>query len=240
MRSLFKTMKGTLLTLAAVAVLGCASAGKPSGTVHDKETTVTLPAPSSDPFEGVFPPAWHVGDRWRVSMSSVFRHAGEQDVRTLVYDFLVEEAPEGDEGVFLVRIKSATLPRVNWLGKYRKRPFSFVGLEDPGGNPVPPSSHDNGEGPFVGTTWEGFLKDFPIMPAVPRLGVTPLTSKKPELTQEIARTPEGLRFTLVDGPLRSVIEWKRGAPWWSSLEWTDPHRLGEPPYPSAKLLPSGT
>ncbi len=237
-------MKGVPFVLAALVSHGCMPADKPSATSLVKETTATMPTPSSDPFEGVFPPLWRVGDRWRATMSSeVNNKTGnpKRFFRNVVFDFRVEDVPEGDDGFFLVRIKSADISSVNWVGKYRKKPFSFVRLEDQSGRAVPWSDADNGESPFVGLTNEGFLKDFPIMPTVPRLGVTPFIFKKNvPIAQQVERTPDGLRFTLVEGHLTSVIEWKRGAPWWSSLEWTDPLRLGDPPYPSGVLLPSGT
>jgi len=72
--------------------------------------------------------------------------------------------------------------------------------------------------PYLGGEWGRFIKDFPAMPTVPRLGIVPFVLDRGPVTQEIERTAEGLRFTLLQTTLRVVITWKRGAPWWLSLE----------------------
>lgn len=201
---------------------------------------MTVPTAPSDPFEGVFPPRWRVGDRWRVTMSSDAPDKTgnpKRFFRNRVFDFRVEEVPEGDEGFFLVRIKSDGTPKVDWIGKYRNKAFSFVRLEDERGEAVPWHQADNGASPCIGDTPEGYLKDFPMMPPLPRLGVTPfIFEKNVAMAQDIERTVDGLRFTIIgEHGFRSLIEWKRGAPWWSSVERNVP--LGDPPFPSGRLLP---
>jgi hypothetical protein len=59
------------------------------------------------------------------------------------------------------------------------------------------------------------------MPAPPWLGESTYFSSfgRPTWVQTVERTAEGLRFTvaLANGGRKSVMDWKRGSPWWSSV-----------------------
>jgi hypothetical protein len=204
-----------------------------------KEIAVTPRAIPQDPFEGVFPPAWKAGDKWRVSMKTQF---GDPNVAMpnyrrpfgdLVFEFQVLSVPQEDDGVYLVDIQSKN-PTHHYVAQYRKNPFSFVRLDDQLNPDFTRFTESNSCLPHVGLL-DRIIQDFPAMPQVPRLGVTPfLRLGRIPAAQEIEATGEGLRFTITAPNFQSVMTWKRGAPWWSTVE-----RGGMSPLGSQEFLGSG-
>jgi hypothetical protein len=227
--------------LLAAGCLGLAACEAHVEVEKVKETTMAQDTSPKDPFEGVFPPAWKVGDRWRVTMKTEDMNARYAARRwtgpsfvDVVFDFRVLELPASDGGVFLVDVECKP-ERLHFLGKYRKTPFSFVRLEDERGKSVSMTDETNPPLPYLGQPWDKFIKAFPAMPWTPHLGITPFVFDKAPAAQEIERTADGLRFTISATYVRVVITWKRGAPWWSSVEQT---AFGIPVLPP-QLLGSG-
>jgi len=226
--------------LMALCLVGCHTPADNVKNAQDPtEVIIARETSPQDPFEGVFPPAWKVGDRWRVSMKTevpavpVKSPMWERTFADVVFDFRVLSVSSSDDGVFEIDIQSKE-EGLRYVGKYRKKPFSFVRLEDERGKTIAMTEETNPAIPYVGEPWGKFIKDYPIMPLVPRVGVTPFVLYNRPATQEIERTAEGLRFTIVVFDLRVVINWKRGAPWWSSVE-----RTGYLPPLPVKFLGSG-
>jgi hypothetical protein len=193
---------------------------------------------SSDPFGGVFPPHWNVGDRWRARMRTEVprlaipgRPPPWEDVD---FDFEVLSAPADDSGGnYLIDIQSPA-ESLHYHGFYRTLPFSFVRLEDLDGKAVAMTDERNPAAPYIDGAWGRFIKDFPVMPPVAAVGIVPCLVHGRPATQEVEVTESGLRFTIVYGMTRTIITWNRGAPWWSSLE-----RAGVWPNLPADFLGSG-
>jgi hypothetical protein len=232
------TRPGWRLVAAGLALSACQP---PADTARTKETAMPQEIPPPNPFEGIFPPAWKVGTRWRASMKTQSRGIPVMGpVTGPVYDeielaFRVIDAPGGDDGVFRIDVQSkAGGPRIHYVASYRARPFSFVRLEDEAGKSISRMDETNPPIPYIGGDWGGFIKDFPAMPTIPRAGLVPFLFDKEPAAQDTERTAEGLRFTLTRTNLRAVIHWKRGAPWWSSIEET----VNMPPLPP-QLVASG-
>jgi hypothetical protein len=232
----------TLLRLLAGGCLGLSACGAHVAAEKAKETTMAQDISLKDPFEGVFPPAWKVGDHWRATMKT------EYDGQPIAakwtgpifqefdFDFRVSEVPANDDGVFLIDIENKPL-RLHYVGKYRNKPFSFVRLEDQLGYGISNTPDEtNPPIPYMGRSWGKFVKVFPALPWPPRLGHTPFVFNKVFATQVIERTADGLRFTLETQYERFVITWKRGAPWWSSMEQTV---LSPPGFPPQEVYGSG-
>jgi hypothetical protein len=175
----------------------------------------------SDPFAGVFPPNWGLGEHWRVRMRTEVpmlaipgRPPPWQDVD---FDFEVLSIPEDDAGNYLLDIESKA-ESLHYRGFYRKSPFSFVRLEDLAGKAVASDDERNPAAPYIDEPWGRFIKDFPVMPPTPQAGIVPCTVHGRPATQEVEVTESGIRFTIVFGMMRTIVTWDRGAPWWSSLE----------------------
>ncbi len=206
----------------AACCLALGACQAPAEAAKPKETTMAQENPPQNPFEGVFPPAWKVGTRWRVAMKTEYdgpplmAPAGPM-FEELEFAFRVVAMPEGDDGVYRLDVECKP-SRLHYYATYRAKTFSFVRLEDEAGKSVSMVDETNPPIPYLGGVWGRFIKDFPAMPTVPRTGIVPFVFNKEPATQDVERTADGLRFTLTRATLRVVIDWKRGAPWWSSLE----------------------
>jgi hypothetical protein len=195
---------------------------------------LSLPAPD-DELWPTFPPIWRKGERWRVSMvtEKEISIAMGSPTNTIhgyvVYEFRVAEVPAMETGFYRldatsIRADDTVLRRYHVY--YRKKPFSFaklVRLEDDGTPEIHPVwQQPANEEPHPERHQQfRFFTDFPIMPDHPWLGEATysLPDGRPSWVQKVERTADGLRFTvgLPGGGLESVMDWKRGAPWWSSL-----------------------
>lgn len=204
---------------------------------------VVPPDPDND-LAGVFPPIWRLGDHWRVSMVT----PNEVSMRMIGYDFPVEygyvvyefhvaEVPADDAGFYRLTALSIRADDSRDRGfhvYYRKKPFSFerVTQLDQAGEPrsAPVWRQYPDEGPLPEIREQNrFIGDFPIMPDPPRLGrsMYPLSGYIHPRIQLVERTADGLRFTLEPGCGDRggiVMDWKRGAKWWSSLGRYGRHR----------------
>lgn len=181
-----------------------------------------MPSPTGDPLLGVFPPAWRVGDRWKVLMTI----PDEQQVRIanpkttwvdIEYQFEVETAPEGDEGEYRVAIDS---PKLHYIATYEKQPFSFVRLDDRSGarltlgSQVAPAAPS----PYFGGVVRGFITDFPARPGSMAPGKQPVRIGGVMGAVEIAPTADGARWTYTSTITVETFTWSRGEPWWSTLD----------------------
>ena len=146
------------------------------------------------------------------------------------YELKVAEVPADETGFYRleatsIRADNDTLSRYHVY--YRKKPFSFaklVRIDDydgtPEHSPIWQQPANEAPHPEVHETFR-FISDFPIMPDHPWLGESTYFSSfgRPLWVQKVERTADGLRFTvtLAGGGRQSVMDWKRGSPWWSSL-----------------------
>jgi hypothetical protein len=191
-----------------------------------------LPIPNSE-LAPIFPPVWRRGDHWRVAMTSENQMSrtinGDRLYSEIVFEMRVAEIPRNELGLFRLDVTSETPEHVvRYHAYYRAHPFSFARLVplDDDGKPTSPvreqSSEDapypESEGSYPGR----FLGDFPTMPRPARLGEsTYLVRGWPARVQKVERTGDVLRFTIYRTEFQVVtMEWKRGAPWWSSLQRT--------------------
>jgi hypothetical protein len=192
--------------------------------VQTKEKSMAPDSSSQDPFEGVFPPAWKIGQRWRVSMTAddpiAHMVVGASPFVKVEFALRVDSVPASDDGVFVVNVQRTDRVAQQYEATYRKQPFSFVQVKDLR-FPNAQGQEANTSIPFYGVPMRGFIRDFPALPGVAQLGVTPFMAGSYPATQNIERTADGLRFTVEAWGYRGVITWKRGAPWWSSIECVD-------------------
>jgi hypothetical protein len=228
-------------SLAVVAVLlSCREAPrKPEPAV---ESTVSDPRPETaapdhdNELAPAFPPVWRPGDHWQVTMiTQTERSMGMggfpgKVYGYVVYELRVAEVPGDEAGFYRIIARSVraddTAER-RFHVYYRKKPFSFarlVKLDDEGNpRPSPVWQQDPVDDvqPSIRDTFR-FMTDFPIMPDPPRIGRTEYRSHDcvhPSV-QLVEATGDGLRFTFMPGcndHFRVVMDWKRGAKWWSSL-----------------------
>jgi hypothetical protein len=195
-----------------------------SSVSQPTKPTVTQP---TIPIERVFPPAWKVGDKWRVSMKTQVHGIPVRgpykgpEFRTVEFEFRVTAVPSDTdaEGVYRLDIRGADDgDKLQYYGLYRAKPFSFLRLEDEQGKAVAQGDETNPAVPYLGGDRGAFIKDFPVLPTPATFGSVPFVVDAAPATQEIESTPTGLRFTFTRYDLHVVMEWKAGAPWWSSLE----------------------
>jgi hypothetical protein len=184
-----------------------------------------------DELSSIFPPKWKRGDRWRVSMSTRSERAelaGKIRYQDLVFEMRVAEVPATDAGLYRIDISTDDdgFP-IRARAYYRKRPFSFQHIESIDEKGERTSSDEYGEEqdgrplPVSGSL-DRFWFDFPVMPDPPRLGETQFTRRNENrVIYTVERHEDTLRFTRREGRSTvSVIEWKRGAPWWTTLART--------------------
>lgn len=240
------------IVLAALAACGTPHEPRPLGEGHPVPVDT-----AKDPYEGVFPPAWKLGDRWRVSMKTdvptvpIMMPRDGPDVRRVevVYEFKVTEVANDDDGLFRLKVSSSEGaagpqkydgPPLRYVATYRKAPFSFVSLVDDQGRPVTNggAAESNPPIPYTGEPWGLFIKNFPVMPAD---GLRGMFSFQPAgqlgmlgpATQVAMPTRDGLRFTLLTRTnLQVTIDWKHGSPWWSSIECKALPLIPPPPPPA--------
>jgi hypothetical protein len=187
--------------------------------------TVVPPAPIA--FAQVFPPTWKLGDTWRVAMKTEVQgipvagpYTGREYI-TQEFNFEVIDVPSSSdaEGVYRLDIRTKRDGRMlRYYGLYRAKPFSFMRLEDDDGKSVLLSYGTNPAAPYLGGDRGGVVVDFPVLPTPATVGTTTFQVEGAPATQQVERTPTGLRFTFRRYTLQVIIEWNAGEPWWSSHE----------------------
>lgn len=219
-----------LLLCMPIAGLACGAPDAPSVISSAPIPESTVMAAGSNPedlFEGAFPPAWKVGDRWRVIMTvpslvELRTSPGKTIWEDTEYRFEVESVPAGDDGVYRVAVDNDARD-AHFVATYLRQPFSFVRLDDRSGANIekvtkgtlfggtPPS-------PYVGGVRRGFITDFPAHPGASRAGVYPVTLELAACQVRISPTRDGVQWTYSHPFWTETVTWARGAPWWSKLE----------------------
>ena len=188
--------------------------------------TAALSTPKT-PIAGIFPPAWQIGQEWRVVCKTEVPKADMPSpdpkvFRNIFFRFRVVEVPDGIHLLYRVNVfhEGDEGEDTAYALFYRPNPFSLDHFR----------THDrdgwsgdkkNGERPFVRSLPNRLILDFPIMPSGEDI-FKPFTFQlgidDPSYTQIIRRIEGGIRITLESKWYRLEFVWKKDEPWWESVD----------------------
>lgn len=214
--------------LAMLALVGCDRAPDPPAcpppTLASPTQSVSPPVTRLPPesIEGIWPPAWKKGDAWRVT-SEMRYQPGATDHRSAV--FRVVAASDGPEGVYQVEVTRDGDKSPSHAVTFRRDDFSVARLRDTSDEAL---FHRE---IYMSGTWPIFA--FPIVPA----GLVNPAQFPPQRSVEygfdrgewerwqlILTHGDAMTIELVArqryafSNFRIIMEWRRGDPWWSSVD----------------------
>jgi hypothetical protein len=144
----------------------------------------------------------------------------------IVFRFHVIEVPDKKDALYRLEVLPENGP-TGYVLSYRDNPFSLAGFERIRGGKRE-EGEKNGPQPFVATSMDRLVLDFPMTPPPERL-FRPLTKDLhgDPFTQTFDPINDGARATLESPGYRVEFVWKKGLPWWSSVDRTYTPRSNE-------------
>lgn len=133
------------------------------------------------------------------------------------FDMTVAEVPTARAGAYKLATVSDTFRYFAW---YRPEPFTFDRLDDDVEgtlSPALPFDHAPPR-PYLGGLRGGFITDFPALPIPPTTGEQPMAIEGRPGVLTVKEVNGGVQWTYESDALREVMVWRRGDPWWSTLE----------------------
>jgi len=230
------TRSAAILLLALTGCHGCEDGtAEPLAAPRAGEDLKADAAPRPHPLlpeelEGVFPPRWSIGDDWFVRTSAHQNDPFHGEVRLReVFHYRVVDVPRTGHEYYLIESEGGPRQmREHWFLVFRPPDYSEIASQGsmvPGEEiaSLPHQLYGSGRGIFTFPMAPPFLSSNP-----PRFA-NPIHEELREEDGQILHSPvqtieptlAGLRVTLEViqefAMLRIVMEWRRGAPWWSSL-----------------------